>query len=1299
MIILHGHTEHSIKESPMKVGQYIETAKQKGCTDLAITDTDAMTGVVEFADACKDIHPIIGVELHVRQGKTRGTMVFLAKNQNGYRWISRMVKEANRTKEQDLPCLPMEKLTPSDDIVVLSSSIRGFLSETIIESRRKKAEIQNLEEKMAKLPGPKEEAYLGNLKKIEEIDEEIRNFEQERTPLVSDARKKYERPLLALENLKGTPEYDRKKKDLDEQIRKTKEASARISDIDDEVKKLKQLRGIIQRKIKAMEKTHAEWNKCNEELEQKRAEVQDEARDKEDARAHMVSMKKLFPSYYVELQYHGRSDEATVMPMLARIAREEHIGIVMENEPYIAEKEDAEIRQIMISMQDNTWIKADPTDSEYYIKEENEFKTYVSDAFPPDMIEEAFENQKKIASECTFVITKENHYPKYKEEGMTDAASLLRSKVEKGLKERFGEITEEYRKRAEYELDVIIRMGFADYLLIVQDFIQYGKWLAKENNPEKVGYGIGPGRGSAAGSLVCYALGITNLDPLKYNLKFERFLNVERVSMPDIDTDFSAEIRPACIEYVSEKYGRDSVALIRTKSTQKAKAAIRNVTRIISDRDYGDRRHLAGLGDQMAKIIPNEPKVKLADYEKELLAVNDGKGGKLTKEIYETALKVENLMTGLGVHAAGVIIGDGNPLSDYIPLLYNEEMEAWAVQCDMVEAEEIGLLKMDFLGLKNLDIMSECIRRIHKYTGKEIDLDTIPFEDEVFRDIFSTGQTGAVFQFESAGMRDMLQRFQPSSFDDIILLVAAYRPGPIDSIPEIIKVKQGKKKPNYCIPELEPILSNTYGYPIYQEQLMDIFAICAGFTPGEADNVRRFMSKKKTDKFLAVKPKFIEGIIAHGASEKDAEELWNSLVSFSAYAFNKSHAAAYAWIAYQTAWLKYHYKEYYMCAVLNNSDPKKYKGILYECREMGINIQLPDINQSEMDFENTKDGILYGLGKIKSVRTQAQMVLDERKNGFFRSYKDFVARTGIGEKLAATLVNAGCFDGFRKGMRRAFNASYKPITKITDEMKKLQERSKQKVGSNPEGLTEKEKKKITEELKKIYERFQELSKEYTAFTPDIDLEEDEGALEREHELLYAYISAHPLDAYKEAYKDRKIRMIDGITEDSPEAHYIGMIKDIRKTKRKSDGKEMAFFTLEDISGSIEVCCFTSAYEKYGNFVQEGMVADLYCRTVSEETEREEPELKLVVKSIQKVRPYVDPIFFSVKDEEMAKELISYCKEFEDENGHPMILHIQETGNMDHVELRLKKEVLDQLPNTYFARILYEYKKWEYRRRI
>ncbi len=664
----------------------------------------------------------------------------------------------------------------------------------------------------------------------------------------------------------------------------------------------------------------------------------------------------------------------------------------------------------------------------------------------------------------------------------------------------------------------------------------------------------------------------------------------------------------------------------------------------------------------------------MADCEEQLKTFEKDK---VASEIIANARKVEGVATGYGAHAAGVIIGDGTPLNQIVPLLYNTKMGQWSVQCNMVEAERMGLLKMDFLGLNNLDVISECLRRIKADYGMEINLDHIKFESEVFEEIFSKGNTSCVFQFESGGMKRMLREFKPSCFEDIIALVALYRPGPMDFIPDVVAVKQGKKEPHYIVPQLKEILEPTYGQPVYQEQLMDIFHKCAGFSLGEADIIRRYMSKKKVDKFLAYKPQFVSGIISSGATKKEAEDFWESLTGFAKYAFNKSHAAAYAMISYQTAWLKFHYPSEYMCAVINHSQSAKMSALLYECKEMGIKVVPPDINKSQIVFTTNNEGnIVYGLGLIKGVDSYAREIVEERKlNGFYESFTNFLNRAHKNKGVTEKLIKAGVFDNCDRCSRTSLLYSLDNLLTTLTTLKKKRQLV-EKITAELEACTNcNDRKKAENRLGNALESVERAKASLKKPSSSV-LDDTTERLREEYELLGAYISDHPLNSYHHIYESGLVTRISDFEEDIWTT-FAGLIKDVRMTKRKSDGADMAFFTLEDLTGTLDVNCFTAGYKLFGDFIKEGNVVKIFGRTSMEESFADECIPKLTVKRIEICRENKKHIFISVKNPEVYEAIVKdKLSLLFDDMGHPVYLHFRDSGDIVEPEYHISPDIIE-----------------------
>lgn len=881
-------------------------------------------------------------------------------------------------------------------------------------------------------------------------------------------------------------------------------------------------------------------------------------------------------NYFIELQNHGIEEELYILPLLIRISRETGIMAVATNDVHYATKNDKKKRDMMVALRfGSTLDKIEQDCGELYLKSYEEMLPLF-----PEM-PEAVSNSMKVAEMCEIEFVKEQHFPKFKTPTGYTEESYLRKLAEDGIYWRFPNFDswkKEYKdlilNRLNRELETICKLQYAGYLLIVQDFIRYARKHAL----------VGPGRGSAVGSLVCYLIGITNVNPLKYNLLFERFLNEDRVSQPDIDSDFD-DFRDGVIDYVKKVYGENSVCNIVTYGTLGAKAAIRNAGRVT-----GKPLHLC---DMVAKMIPSVPGIKISEaleQNPELKEMYDANSD--VRELIDDALLIEGLVVQTGIHAAGVIIADRD-VSDYIPLLYDEGKGMWVSQFDKDTCEaDCGLLKMDFLGLENLTIIKRTLKDIEKNHGVKINLEDIKVEPEVIREIFQKGRTKAIFQFESSGMVNLLKRFQPESFEDLILLNAAYRPGPMQYIDDIIQVKQGKKKPAYIVSKMKDILDVTYGKPIYQEQIMSIFHIVGGFTLGESDIIRYAMSKKKMDKLQEYLPKFKEKLIKEGATPEDAEKFCEELIEFGKYAFNKSHSTAYAYLAYITAWLKYHYPVEYMANVLTSTDTKKLPVYIQECRNMGIPVLPPSVNESGKYFTPTKAGtIRFGLAGVKNVGKACDSIIHERqKNGEYKTLKEFIERLSetraVYKQVIESLILTGAFDEFNLNRRQMMEGCMSYVADLKDYQKKLNNTK-----TKPQTL-ERARKKVEEP------HFDVTLPEY----------QEDYILAKEKELIGFYASGHPLEKYRDLINDKADTLIGDIEpeNDGKQVTLVGQITSVTKLHRKSDGAAMAKFRLEDLTGEVDVMAFTKTYAEYGSHIKEGEIVIVKGR-VSAETDPDQPD--------------------------------------------------------------------------------------------
>ena len=908
-------------------------------------------------------------------------------------------------------------------------------------------------------------------------------------------------------------------------------------------------------------------------------------------------------NFFLELQDHGISEQQLVNQGLLRMSRETGIPLVATNDVHYTYADDVKPHDILLCLQTGKKLADEDRmryeGGQYYIKSEEEMKAL----FPYAL--EALENTQKIADRCQveieFGVTK---LPKYDVPDGWTSWEYLNMLCHEGLAERYQPVSEELTTRLDYELSVIKTMGYVDYFLSVWDFIKY----AKDH-----GIMVGPGRGSAAGSLVSYCLGITTIDPIRYQLLFERFLNPERVSMPDIDVDFEPEGRQAMIEYVSRKYGADCVVQIVTFGTLAARGVIRDVGRVM-DLPYA-------FVDSIAKMVPQELNITLD----KALAAN-GEFRKLyqedeqVQELVDMSKRLEGLPRHTSMHAAGVVISQKS-VDEYVPLSLGSD-GAVVTQFTMTTLEELGLLKMDFLGLRNLTVIRDAVEMIGKDTGKALDLNQIDYDDKKVLDYIGTGKTDGIFQLESAGMKSFMKELKPYSLEDIIAGIALYRPGPMDFIPQYIKGKNNRDDIIYDCPQLEPILEPTYGCIVYQEQVMQIVRDLAGYTLGRSDLLRRAMSKKKGEVMQRERQNFVygneeegvPGCIKNGIDEATANKIYDEMIDFAKYAFNKSHAAAYAVVSYQTAYLKYYYPVEFMAALLTSviDNSGKVAEYIYSCRQMGIQILPPDINKSVGTFSVENGNIRFGLTAIKSVgRPVIQAIIEERnERGEFKHLKDFIERMGgreVNKRTIENFIKAGVFDSLG-GTRKQFMMIYIQIMDQVNQERKYS---------------------MTGQMSLFDLVDDEQKKEFEIPLPKVGEYEKENKLAFEKEVLGVYLTGHPLEDYEEKWKKSISRttldfQIDDETgrsrvRDGAKEIVGGMITN-KTIKYTRNNKTMAFLTIEDLMGTVEVVVFPRDYERNQNYLNEdskvfvkGRVSEeddapskLICETIIpfEQTKRE-----------------------------------------------------------------------------------------------
>lgn len=870
-------------------------------------------------------------------------------------------------------------------------------------------------------------------------------------------------------------------------------------------------------------------------------------------------------NFFLELQDHGIPEQKYVNPQLIRMSQELGIDLVCTNDVHYTYAQDADAHDILLCIQtgkkvtDENRMRYDG--GQYYLKSPEE----MAELFP--YAPQALENTCKIAERCNveieFGVTKVPHFEV--PQGF-DSWTYLNHLCNEGMKRRYPDADEEKKKRLEYELSVIHKMGYVDYFLIVWDYINYAKTH---------GIAVGPGRGSAAGSIVSYCLGITDIDPIKYSLIFERFLNPERVSMPDIDVDFCYERRQEVIDYVVEKYGKDCVVQIVTFGTMAARAVIKDVGRVL-DLPYA-------MVDNIAKMVPREIGITIDKAIQENPDLRNAyENDAQVHDLIDKSKRLEGLPRHASMHAAGVLISQ-KAVDEYVPVATGAD-GAVVAQFVMTTLEELGLLKMDFLGLRTLTVIQDA-EKLARKKNPEFSIDNINYEDKNVYDMISTGKCEGIFQLESAGMKNFMKELKPQSIEDLIAGISLYRPGPMDFIPQYIKGKNNPGDITYDCPMLEPILKPTYGCIVYQEQVMRIVRDLAGYSLGRSDLVRRAMSKKKTSVMEKERQNFIygnpdenvPGCISNGIDEKTANKIYDDMIDFAKYAFNKSHAACYAVVAYQTAYLKTYYPVEFMAAlmtsVVDNTD--KVAGYIYACRQMNIQMLPPDVNTSDMEFSVEDNAIRFGLSAVKSLgRPTIKAIIDERNKSRFTSMQDFISRlyTDLNKRTLENLIKSGAFDTFGNNRRQMMSV----YARMLD--------NEAKQGKDA----------ISGQMS-LFDLVDESEKsQFEIKMPDVSEYTKEDILAFEKEVLGVYVSGHPLDEYAAMWKKHISAMstdfeIDDETGEpkvkvDSKATIGGMImaKSVKPTKT---GQLMAYLTIEDLVGTVEVIVFPRTFSTYRNIIE------------------------------------------------------------------------------------------------------------------
>ena len=981
-------------------------------------------------------------------------------------------------------------------------------------------------------------------------------------------------------------------------------------------------------------------------------------RDIEAAKKSALEYRKIFGenNFFLELQDHGMPEQARVNRELINLSKELEIPLTVSNDVHYLNKDDAKSHDVLLCIQTGKTVNDEnrmkfPSD-EFYLKSPDEMAAL----FPEN--KDALENTVEIANRCNVDIKFHDlHLPDFSVPSEYTHEEYLKKLAVEGMYNRYENVTDEIKNRFEFEFNTIRDMGYVDYFLIVWDFIRYAR---------KHEIQVGPGRGSAAGSVISFCLGITDVDPLKFDLLFERFLNPERVSMPDIDIDFCYERREEVIEYVNRKYGDSHVAQIATFGTMAARNAIRDVGRAL-DMSYAKV-------DYIAKQIPQalnmtiEKALEISESFKSIYEKEDD-----SKELIDMAIKLEGLPRHTSTHAAGVVISK-DELTEYVPLTRNDKIIA--TQFNMIELEELGLLKMDFLGLRTLTVIRDAINLIEENYGKKISFEKFDYNDPDVLKMFARADTLGVFQFESSGMRAFLKELKPDEFSDLVAANALFRPGPMKQIPKFVGSKHDKSKISYLHPKLEPILKSTYGCIVYQEQVMQIVQQIGGYSLGRADIVRRAISKKKMKVMEEERKNFIygnveeevSGAIANGVDEKTANEIYDLIIDFADYAFNKSHSVAYSVVAYRTAWLKYYYPREFMAAQTSTytNDIKQVSLYIEEIKRLGIEILPPNINYSFKNFTVEDGKIRFGLKAVKNVGNNLiDVIVKARDNGKFKSLKDFVDRinaidkSALNKRAVESLIRCGAMDDFN-GNRAQYLAIYEKVISSSSNTAK----------NNVAGQ---------------FSLFE--SSDVQEDLPSLKDFSQKDKLDMEKEVVGIYISGHPLDPYRELIEKSADTNTNEIFEKYRENMLnnskvkVGGILKAKKTMITKTNKMMAFAQLEDLFGTIELVIFPNVFSKYRELIEDENV--VFVEGHFQESEIEEP--KILVDKVSKIKmPTNKKLYISVNSmrDKNLREIRNILKDYS--GNTPVIFYEEEskkafgTENNLWIDEKLFEELRDEL---------------------
>lgn len=1333
--------------------------KEMGARAVFLTQHGVASQVEGYrkAAAANGLKFIPGIETYYQSGSDSPArhLLIIAEDDEGWKALCQAITAGQNVKGYAVmtPDILKEYFGEGSDghghVIATSACISGVIAAVLRSNEQKEKEIARIrrqQEKAVKnLPG---KDYVEMVtKEGEAIEDELQKENEKLEELKALAGMKFKQREKAVSKMEGRAAEEAAAA-LEADKAMSGRAKEELPSVKENIALLKKRRSENSRTVKSVTALLEKGRVYTDRIEELKKSLLPEAELEKRAVKELLFFMELFgrEHFFAEVQYHGIEEEKKLYPWIAKLARKVGCPVVASNDVHILTDSEEELlrRRQLRSLRFETWTDDGPGDDQLFIKSDEELGLWLSKILPEDVVEEALKNISVIIDRCNVEFKVVPHYPKIPmREGETSKSVFLRL-IKEGIRKRLpGKFSEKYKKRLEYEIGVIEKMGFIDYHLVVYDFLNYArlydsvppeeidsapvdrdeliKWKEERGYGIDVGMSTGVGRGSAGGSLVCFLLGITDIDPIRFGLLFERFLNEQRVSMPDIDSDISRKVRPRVIEYVKKKYGADCVCGIMTQQKLSPKNAVRyaaksyGLYKFRNEKESGAKAFLS-LGDRIAKKVPAEVGISFdTRVEDETLYQylrSEFYEDEDAVKIIEWAKSIEGCLYAYGAHAAGVVITDGTPVREIVPLRWNESRGIYATQCDMVEVEEKGMLKFDFLGLKTLDIITDCLWQLHR-KGIHVDINEIPLDDEaVYREIMSQGRTDSIFQFESSGMKNMLRRFGPACFEDLIILVAMFRPGPLQYIDGVIDVKNGKKEMTFLTPELKPILGETYAGIVYQEQIMKIFQDLAGYSLGQADLVRRAMSKKKMAVLEKERHSFvygdperdIPGCAKNGISEEAANRLFDQMVDFARYCFNKSHAAGYALIAYITAWFKYHYPAEFLTAALNwaektaAKDP--YPGLIAEAKALGIRVSAPDINVSEARFTTDGRTIFFGLSSVKNVGTASDLILSERReNGPYHSLHDFFRRCPAKRDAVKSLIAAGAFDCFCDGNRIAMENAVDELKNAADDI-----RNKQSFISTAtamcayvddlltdEEVIEKQKEldlpvelkkattrdKLEKRIKNAGMKLTACEEEFRRILVDRGAAEDkEEKLRREYELLGSYISGHPLDEYDDEAEG--IERIGDITGNS--RRVLGYVKSVRVTKTKHGGNQIAFAEIEDRTGTLKVNFFTGVYPRYESILKQGQVLVIEGKIREEDVfgSENEKEIVLTASEAKIARKKMKAYLLSTKSYAIFHVFREkqFRKDYEDRDGHPLLIYDGQMNELRSATYRVSAKALE-----------------------